>query len=435
MVDTVRGADFQSRGLLKALEVGETARAARALGLECSFLSSQGGKARARIATLLTQMKSACALLPDDPFMKAWSTGTEGIAHYLMGDFAEGAALLARAEEGFVEGTSGNAWEIATTRIFRCSIMRYAGRYADLAAMYHRHVPEAERRGDRYTEATVTRIASIIWLAADATEVCALDLDRRAWNPPEGSYHMQNWYEWRARSELAMYRRQPEVALASFEATWASLRRSKLARVQLTRTEALWLHGRLALAAAEQGKGDKNDLLAVVLRCAGKLEPEVAAYPYVWARLLRAGVAQQRGEREQVKSLLEEVGRLSGPAYLLACGAAAELALGRLIGGSEGRPSRPAPASASPPRAWPTSSGSSRSCSPASLSERDTGARRADPPRAPHRRFHLFLRNNVIALTHLAGTCLAMSRPARCPSQNAHPPRRPTSTRPRSPAG
>jgi hypothetical protein len=336
MVDTVRGADFQSRGLLKALEVGESARAARALGLECSFLSSQGGKARARVWSLLAPMKAACALLPDDPFMSAWSTGTEGIAHYLMGDFADGATLLARSEEGFVEGTTGNAWEIATTRIFRCSIMRYGGRYAELAAMYHRHVPEAERRGDRYTEATITRIASIIWLAADATEVCELDLDRRAWNPPEGSYHMQNWYEWRARSELAMYRRAPEAALASFEATWASLKRSKLARVQLTRTEALWMQGRLALAVAEQGKGDRAALCAVALRCAAKLEPEVAAYPAIWARLLRAGVAHLRGEAEAERALLHEVIKLSGPAYLSGCAGAAELVLGRLLGGAEG---------------------------------------------------------------------------------------------------
>ena len=50
MVDTVRGADFQARGLLLALRAGEPVRVGRALALEGVHLGEPGraGQTRAR---------------------------------------------------------------------------------------------------------------------------------------------------------------------------------------------------------------------------------------------------------------------------------------------------------------------------------------------------------------------------------------------------
>ena len=48
MVDTIRGASFQSRQLLLALDAGEPHRVARALAAEAAFVATGGVKAEKR---------------------------------------------------------------------------------------------------------------------------------------------------------------------------------------------------------------------------------------------------------------------------------------------------------------------------------------------------------------------------------------------------
>ena len=53
VVDTIRGADFQARGLLLSLEAGEPSRIARALAMEAAHTASTGGSNRKTTARLL----------------------------------------------------------------------------------------------------------------------------------------------------------------------------------------------------------------------------------------------------------------------------------------------------------------------------------------------------------------------------------------------
>jgi hypothetical protein len=221
-------------------------------------------------------------------------------------------------------------------RIFGSMALRYAGRYAKLRRFYDEHVPEAERRGDRYTEATLTRVANIIWLAADVPDVATEDLKRRAWRPPAGAYHMQNWYEWRALAEIALYQRRTAALLAEAVPTQQALRRSMLARVQTVRAEAFWLDGRLALAEAEVQAGERAALASRALRMARKLAGEKMGYASVWARLLRAGATYQLGDPAGAIVILREAVAAADAAHLESCAAAAELMLGRILGGDTG---------------------------------------------------------------------------------------------------
>src|SRR5262249_35078486 len=52
MVDTIRGADFQSRHLLLALDAGEPFRAARALAMEIGHRAVPGRRVEARVKKL-----------------------------------------------------------------------------------------------------------------------------------------------------------------------------------------------------------------------------------------------------------------------------------------------------------------------------------------------------------------------------------------------
>jgi eukaryotic-like serine/threonine-protein kinase len=335
MVDTVRGADFQARGLLKSLAVGEPSRMARAIGLEAAYVGVQGGRKLTRALKLVDDCY-ALAERSGDPFIRAWALGANSIVRYLSGDFAQAVELSAKSETLFVEETTGSAWESSTVRIFGSMAMRYAGRYAELRELYDDHVPEAERRGDRYTEATLTRVANVIWLAADVPDVASEDLNRRAWRPPEGAYHMQNWYEWRALAEIALYQRRCADIFAAVGETQAALRRSMLIRVQTVRAEVLWLEGRLALAQAEVNAGERAALVARAQRAGRKLARENMGYSNVWARLVRAGAAFQAGDAEGARRQLVDAVAAADVLHLDSCAAAAELMLGKIVGGEAG---------------------------------------------------------------------------------------------------
>src|SRR6185295_9207008 len=65
VVDTIRGADFQTRGLLLALRAGEPFRIARSLAMEGAHSAIPGVKAHQRTARLLTIAETLAGQAPD----------------------------------------------------------------------------------------------------------------------------------------------------------------------------------------------------------------------------------------------------------------------------------------------------------------------------------------------------------------------------------
>jgi serine/threonine protein kinase/tetratricopeptide (TPR) repeat protein len=329
MVDNVRGADFQARGLRAALAVGELHRVVRALDLEAVFLASQGRRTRARVQGLLARCDELTRA-SDDPFLRAWTAAGHGIVDYLGGHFDAGFEALARAEAVFRDETTEYPWELTTIRIFVALTLRMAGRYAELKRRFDALVPEAARRGDHYGEATVTRVGCIVYLCADAPAEVEPALARCAWHPPPGGYHMQSWYEWRMRAETALYQATPAALPRSGADTIAALKASLLWRVQTTRAEAMWLDGRLALA------GGKPEGLALAERHVRRLRRERVPYAAAWAELLVAGVCWRRGDAEGARAALARAADVARAADMRGCVAAAELVLGAVEGGDAG---------------------------------------------------------------------------------------------------
>ena len=138
---------------------------------------------------------------------------------------------------------------------------------------------EAVRRSDRFMETTLARSLCMVWLAADDVAHARADLDRRAWSPPEGGYHLQHWYELRARSEIDLYQRDAAGTRARVESELEQLSRALWMRVQIVRTEALWLRGRLLLASATPAAPRATP--AAVSRVAARLEREPACLELV----------------------------------------------------------------------------------------------------------------------------------------------------------
>src|SRR5262249_61537786 len=156
MVDPIRGADFQARGLLLALRSGEPVRVARSLSVEVGFLASQGSRSMARTRALLEKTE-ALARDSGDPHLVAVAMYAAGFVGYFGGRFPEAAERLRLAETRFREHVATRGWELDTLQIFRLLALRHVGAFAELNQSLDEYARDAARRGDRYAETTLVR--------------------------------------------------------------------------------------------------------------------------------------------------------------------------------------------------------------------------------------------------------------------------------------
>jgi hypothetical protein len=256
----------------------------------------------------------------------------EGFVDYHAGQFRRAATTL-REVERLLTGQPGTYFEKAFCHCFRLIALRYCGRIGELERGYFEWVRDAERRGDRFTEAAVRFNLNVVWLARDAPDEARRDLTRTRWVPPEGGYHMQHWYEQQARFEADLYSGDARRALSDFRPIAARLARSLVLRVRTHRVHVLWLLGRLLLAtAASDGPGAASE----AARIARRLAREDVPFARTYALLLRAGVASRRGrDAECVRSLERAVAHADANDYPH-CASAARLRLASVVGGARG---------------------------------------------------------------------------------------------------
>jgi serine/threonine protein kinase len=334
MVDAIRGADFQARGLRLALRTGERRQLGRAIALEAIYQASQGGahlpRARALADEALRMAKQS-----DDPYLLAFSQGAHGIVLLNSGKFREASVELAAAEARMRDETTGTALELANARIFRMLALRYMGEHEQLRRGFHEYVRDAIRRGDRFTETTMIRAFGIVYLLEDQPDEAERALDRRSWTPPEGGYHIQHWYELLARVELGLYRGQGAGFGERYREELAALERSLLPRMQMIRAAVLWMRARFALAEAE-GAADPAPALREAEALARRLAKERVPYIDVWALFLEAAVLTQRGDTARALAQLRTATELSTAQDRRFYAAAARRRQGELTGGDEG---------------------------------------------------------------------------------------------------
>src|SRR5262249_21257654 len=154
--DNIRGAVFQTRGLLLALEAGERRRVGRSLALEAIFRTSQSALGLRR-AVPLAEAARRVAQETKDPYLAAWVGLADSFAAYCSGRFGEATDGLLGVEALVRSETVGTTWELNNARIFALQSLRYAGRWARLASHFHEWLRDARRRGDRYAETTLVR--------------------------------------------------------------------------------------------------------------------------------------------------------------------------------------------------------------------------------------------------------------------------------------
>lgn len=338
LVDTVRGYYFQERNLLLSLAAGEPHRIARAIALEASYSSSEGGRKKERTAELLREAERLAERL-DNPYSIAWATGAGGMAATLEGRWAEGHARCERAEAMFRDRCTGVAWEIDTMRWFSMWSMAYLGKLAELRRRVPDRLREAEERGNLYANVCwSTGLASLVFLAKDAPAEARVRSEDALARWSQRTFHVEHWWAMLGDRQVDLYEGNGPVAWERVLAEWPRLDASLLRLgVQLTLLEATHLRGRCALARARAcAPGEREGLLREAERDARRMLKEGQPWSTPLARLLEAGAASLRGDDEAARDKLTEAASGLVDAGMELYATAARLRLGQVEGGDAG---------------------------------------------------------------------------------------------------
>src|SRR5262249_25502951 len=241
VVDTIRGADFQARGLLLSLAAGEPSRVARALAMEAAHAASAGGSNRKATSRLLERAGELASRV-EDPYASGMVALARGVSAYLEGRWAVAQQECDCAESIFRERCTGVAWELDTSHAFALWGLSHQGAVAELSRRWPILLNLARARGDLYAVMNLsTYIMSIVRLAADDPDTADRELRQTMSQWSREGYHVQHNDALWVTVQIELYRGDGAAAWGLIDRSWPALRRSLLLRVQFIRTSMHFL--------------------------------------------------------------------------------------------------------------------------------------------------------------------------------------------------
>jgi hypothetical protein len=290
MVDTIRGADLQTRHLLAALEAGEPRRLIRAIALEAPFSATLGTEKAARTKAVL-ELATQLASRSDDPLAAAQVLSASGASAFLEGRFREARDLLTAADMRLRGECTGVAFQLVNANLYLHGAMLHTGDIAGVGRRLPALLDDAEERGDRYALTHLrSSIAAFIELKRGDSAKARHEAEQAiaAWTP-EGT-HMPHFFDALAQGQIDLYEGAAHAALSRTEKAWSALRRAMLLRVQFVRVKMRDLHARTMLAATiAPGTPVTARALSAFDREVDELRTENAPWAGAFADLLHAG--------------------------------------------------------------------------------------------------------------------------------------------------
>jgi hypothetical protein len=345
-VDPIRTALLQTHCVLMALDLGEPARVALALGGEVIFSAVRGSKTQPRTAQLLQRLHAVGESI-DDQQLGGFINLVDGMSRLLgQGRFISGLRLIDQAAEQLRAaprvsrylGRQRDSLRLDMAHIYGLECLGRLGHLRRLADRMPPLLLDADQRGNRLLRATLrTGAGHVYWLAGDRPEELQEAIAEVMAEWSQRGVHLQHLWELWARCQLQLYMDRIPGAQRQLEARWPEIRRSVLMRTQLLLIDLLHLRGRLHLAAAQHGEGSRRDALQTTAQMSRAIEREGVPHGWPLARLLDAGIAAMRGNDTLAVRQLSEAAEGFARADMELLAAAANMRLGRLLGGDEGR--------------------------------------------------------------------------------------------------
>jgi hypothetical protein len=312
IVDTIRGADFQARHLLLALNAGEPYRIARALGMEVAYAVAPGGRQARDRSRRLGEMAQALAERVNHPQALGLVSLARGTAAHLSGDWRTAFELCERAERILDERCTGVGWELAATHLYSLLALYYLGELGELSRRLPMLLQEARERDDRNAVANLrTRLSYLASLAHDDVSGAKEEVRQGIALWSRKGFTAQHFFELQALAEIAVYEGAGAEAWAVVERSWDALAGSLLLRVQRIHIESLCFRARAAIAAAAEAPLRRGVLLGHARQAAKKLHSLDAAHAASLATLVEAGIAATEGRLDRAVEYLDlSVGKL-----------------------------------------------------------------------------------------------------------------------------
>ncbi len=295
MVDTVRGAYFQSLGLRLALDAGEPYRVCRALATEVAFRASAGLSARADTDRLLAASIELGEQI-GDPRARGFVRLAASIVGLLEGRFTDCIRDGELAEPVLRDECAGLSWELFNARYYPVIGMLWTGDLKEVGRRLPLLRADADAHGDRFA-GKVLRAGLVVLDALARDEPDRGDADARQVQEQLGSaFQFQHYWTALNAAYVELYRGRPAAALTAFEACWEPTRKGMFFRVQYIRAEALWMRARCLVAAGE---------LARAAADARRLAREDASWTHPMAAAIRAAIARASGHGDAAALLAE----------------------------------------------------------------------------------------------------------------------------------
>jgi len=336
IVDVIRGADYQTRSLLLALQAGEPLRIALALGWEAVHVACQGRPVWRRTERLVAAAGGLAQRL-GHPHALGMAGLSAGAAEFLIGRYRSGLDLLNRAEAIFRERCTGVIWELDTTRIFALWSLFYLGRLAELGDRCHEIFQEARERGDRYMVATPGPfVGTVVRLAEDDVEGARRFARDALGQWSHQGFHIQHLNFYYGSLYTDSYAGDAAGAWRRINETKPLLESSLLLRIQQVQADVIQHAGRCAVAMAA-ASADPSPLLRLAEKSARRLDHQQLPWTSALAQLIKAGVAAVRGDAGRAGGLLADAAKRFETEDMGLFAASARRQLGQLRGGDEGR--------------------------------------------------------------------------------------------------
>jgi hypothetical protein len=295
LVDAIQGMSMQALHMLLAIRAGDRMHVVRALSLEAAHASARGGPAGEARSRALDASAAAIASRTSEPEARLYIEGMRGVRLFLGGRWKEAREQcdvgLARAIPDDRTGWRNNAQLVTVWSL--CSL----GELAELRRRVPALVADAENRGDLHAAVNLRLgFTNLVWLAEDDVDEARRQVESSMASWSHRGFSVQHFRALVAETNVDLYAGEGARAYERVTARWSPLERSLLLRVQLIRGDAHFLRGRCALASVDASNRDAR--LREAARSAQALEREGMTWTAPMAHLLRACIANARGDRD-----------------------------------------------------------------------------------------------------------------------------------------
>jgi eukaryotic-like serine/threonine-protein kinase len=244
LIDPMRGATFQSRHLLLALEAGEPRRLLRALTLEISYAATPGVGSERRTARVLDVADALVQDQGDYPALALLALA-RGIAAYLQGQVGSALTHVEAALKLLTERCVGAVWETLSAQRFVIAALFFQGRLRRLGEFVGPVLAAAEGTGNLYaTMCLRLGYTTVAWLARDRVDEVRRQIARARdeWKDT-GAAPLFLYNVTLGETFVDLYTGRAESALARIRAQWSIFEDAKLHRISVLRVQSWHLLG------------------------------------------------------------------------------------------------------------------------------------------------------------------------------------------------